>query len=212
MASRRFKGIFTLLLLPLFLFATPLDSDSEYALRALYHGAFAVIASQVKASPVDLGGVTIEERNEEGNAYLISFNRSDISKYSNSLKGENATWYQSILNRTVFAPTPLEKTALAMLADYNSQDVLLDGVVTINFEKGIRAKELFDIIFTGNIDNVKFNLILSMLVTPKNGVPIVFEGELSGFGDRSRRLLIINTDKMTCDGRPIVIEPMEFKM
>lgn len=212
MASRRLKGILLLLLLPLSLFSSELDGDSAYALRALYNGAIAVIASQVNAAPVELNGVTIEMKNEEGNEYLISFNRSDISRFKNRLSGENGSWYKNIISGAVLSVSPLVKIALSLLEEYDYQDALLDGVIDIKFEKPIRGRDIFNILFAGNIDNLNMVMTISMLVTKKGRPPVVFEGQLTGEGDRANRLMRITTDHMTCDGRAIVIKPMEIKM
>lgn len=201
------------LLLPLSLFAEPsADEELIYCLRALYHGSFTAVACQISASPVELPGVAVESRTSGGSEYLISFNRSDISSYRAQLERKDAPWYQTLLNDTRISLSPLNRTALHMLEGYEEKDALLDGVITVRFNSEIGIREFFDIVFAGNINRIHFTMDISMLVTDRTKEPAVFEGTLTGQGNRANRTITLVTDNMTYNGSAIRIKPMVFKL
>ncbi len=213
MKLKRGRVLIVILLLSLPLFAEQsADEELVYALRALYHGSFSAVASQISASPVSLPGVMVESRSSEGSEYLISFNRSDISSYRAQLERKDAPWYQNLLNDTRISLSPLNRTALKMLEEYEPQEVLLDGVISVKFKSEMRIRELFDIIFAGNIGRIHFTMDISMLVSDRDMEPAVFEGTLTGQGEKATRTVTLVTEKMTYNGQPIRIKPMVFKL
>lgn len=211
--QKRVRLIFLFLLLPLALFAEPnVDDKLLYCLKALYHGSFTAVACQISASPPELPGVNVESRKSGGSEYLISFNRSDISSYRRVFEKKDAPWFLTLLNDTRISLSPLNRMVLGMLEGYNEKDAILDGVLSVRFDSEIGFREILDIAFAGNISRIRFRMDISMLVTDRSTEPAVFEGTLTGQGDRATRTITLITDSMTYNGRTIRIKPMVFKL
>ena len=81
--------------------------DVTYGFNALYNGTFSAVAANTTVPRIELQGVSLEEVSSDSLKYKLSFNRSDLSQFSSSLRGGAAdSWYSKLIQsaRSTFSP------------------------------------------------------------------------------------------------------------
>ncbi len=217
---RRVPAFFSILLFALSsVWAVQLQQEKvSYAFTGLYNGIISAVAAHVAVPPVDLPGSSIDISNDKEMKYCLSFNRSDLSTYADALipAYNSDGWYAKLKRSAIGALSPLSTLAVNMLqeADYGYHDAILDGKITVEFSsKTDGMKGWIDLLLVKDWSGVCFSVNLSVVVSGlKVGVPLAFEGLLTGRGDADGGGITVTTEEMNCNGVPVTVEDMNFRL
>ncbi len=216
---RRVPAFFSILLLAVSsVWATQLEQEKvNYAFTSLYNGIISAVAAHVAVPAVELPGLCIDVSNDEKMEYCLSFNRSDLSTYAAALlPGDENSWFAKLKQSAISTFSPLSSLAVSLLeeAGYGYHDAILDGKIVVEFiSRASNMKGWIDLLFVKDWSGVCFQVNVSVVVSGRKvGIPLAFEGVLTGRGDADGGGITVTTEEMSCNGVPITVGDMNFRL
>lgn len=213
------SNVFVLLIIfllssPFLLFGEDLDiAEAQEALDVVIDGVYSVVASYLPPF-ADLQGVDIDEK-KEGEHFFISFNRSQLSSYIDSLSqppnGNTVTLYERLL-ASVSSYLPMSDIAIRRLTrkNYIQSEVFLDGTLDIEFNTKLTIPVFVELSLLNKVSDLKFSAKISLLVSGERfSEYYVFNGLFSGYIENNKTVRV-SFENMTCNGIPIDVNNILF--
>ena len=186
--------------------------DVTYGFNALYNGTFSAVAANSTVPRIELQGLSLEEVSSDSLKYKLSFNRSDLSQFSSSLRGGAAdSWYSKLIQsaRSTFSPLLGVAAQQNDSAGYVEGDAILDGTLYLVFGTKSALSSWIDLLVLSDWSSINFTLEVSMVVSG-NGISeaIAFEGLLEGKGVSGERSVELSVKHMLCNETEITMKPI----
>ncbi len=185
--------------------------EADLALSATLDGAFSAVASVVADEEIPLQGVSVEYT-RQGFPWRISFTRSDLSSFLESLSfnsGSDLRWYQALLANGESSFAPIREKAISYLENsgYEKGDAILDGTITFFTAN---ARNLDSLLSSYSWKDVEIPLRISLIISSRNyPSSLIVEGDIKIIGGDESNITVYS-DKLRINGETISFAPFEI--